>query len=85
MVGNYSMVTESRPLYSVSVTQVSMPVRHVTPATRIPTSVLPTPLVLPAANAFVTTASTKITGHVTHVSVSFRTQVWYIMSIHFEK
>ena len=85
MVGNYSMVTESRPLHFVSVTQGSMPVRHVTPPTRIPTSVLPTPLVLPATNAFVTTGSSKITGHVTHVSVSFRTQVWYVMSIHFEK
>lgn len=85
MVGSYSMVTESRPLHFVSVTQGSMPVRHATPLTRNPASVLPTPLVLPATNAFVTMGSSKITGHVTHVSVSFRTQVWYIMSIHLEK
>ena len=56
----------------VSVTQGSTPVSHVTP----PTSALPTPLVMPAdVRAFVTAGFFKITGRVTHVSVSFRTQI----------
>ena len=61
----------------VSVTQGSTPVSHVTPPTRIPTSALPTPLVMPAAApAFVTAGFSQITGRVTHVSVSFRTQIY---------
>ena len=69
MVGSYNMVTESRPLHFVSVTQGWMPVRHATPLTRNPASVLPTPLVMPTTHASVTTGSSKIARHVTHVSI----------------
>ena len=77
VVGNCKMLQKALRYIKmfVSVTQGSTPVSHVTP----PTSALPMPLVMPTARAFVTAGFSKITGRVTHVSVSFRRQIYPCM------
>ena len=68
VVRNCNIIVTVRTLHFISVTQGSKPARLVTAPTRTPTSVWTMPFVL-VTNASVTTGSSKLTGHVPHVSV----------------
>ena len=68
VVRNCNIIVTMSTLHLISVTQGSKPARLVTAPTRTRTSVWTMPLVL-VTYASVTTGSSKLTGHVPHVSV----------------